>query len=133
MASSLDEMLESRRQIAAKMLAEQEEASAETAAASAGKTKRVVSTGGQVLGGLIGAYFGNPVLGASIGKMAGDTTGDMLTTEKQKVAMKKGKKIDEEEDPIASLIASLSKYGSLMGGSKDGIYEGESDILNERI
>lgn len=70
----------------------------EARAASKAKRKGAVSTGATAIGALIGAYFGNPQLGAMLGKGLVDTTmGD---------------------DPTGQAAQSLPGILSTMGGNQ---------------
>jgi len=133
--SNISDMLEIRKGIAERMLKESEEKQAAAEAGKAMKLKGGFAKGGTALGTLIGAVYGQPQLGAQIGSAAGSSVGGLAaeTQLKSKGAKKKFKEQGgEKEDPIAKIIGSLAKYQGALG-SKDGVYEGESDILNERI
>jgi hypothetical protein len=108
MAKNLDSYLAARRAAATDAFMEK---TGQAAGAAAQKKKSNIKGATTLIGGAVGAYFGNPALGAQVGAAAGDLVGDAATSNQRENMAKVEKPETDVYGNLASLISTFQKYG----------------------
>lgn len=118
-SSSVEELLASRKGAASDAMAKLQENADVAEGKKAQKRKETIQLGGTAIGTVVGAYFANPALGASIGSAAGAAVGGMATgsKEKQIAAAKRAGALDDSSAmaSLGGLINTFAKFAPTGG------------------